>query len=84
MICNRREKLLHCWKFFAQQTAWKKVKEGEEGEGETRKILNHNAMKMYDNSTIEQMAIVLLKQITTHIHTQSNNNNNECKQLADF
>lgn len=44
-----------------------------------RKILNNNAMKMYDNSTISQMAIVLLKQITTH--TQSNN---KCKQLADF
>ena len=34
------------------------------------KILNHNAMKMYDNSTIAQMAIVLLKQITTHTKQQ--------------
>lgn len=38
-------------------------------------------MKMYDNSTIAQMAIVLLKQITTHTHTKQQQ---KCKQLADF
>lgn len=46
---------------------------------EEEKILNHNAMKMYDNSTIAQMAIVLLKQITTLTHkatTTTTNVNN--------